>query len=386
MSYGVTSGGFVKKRLRTILDTARSSFEGIVGGVIGFVFDGLITTTLSEAANLWDMGEGIAMGMDPNGAEGIMLDHGAAWTGAYREQATATRGPVQLSGPAGTAIALGTEVRASGLDVRFRITQDVVLGATSTIVDVVCTQTGAIVVEAGQVDEFVDAVVGVTVTNLEKLTTGTEREIDEVFRVTRRNKLSPAGESTPASLAQKLRAIDGIEQARIFDNKTGQTDVFGLPAGGVRAVLFPESVDPAVLDAIANVFVSFAGASPYLVGDVTRIVDDSDGYPQLFRWDWANVVDLYVDVIRVGTPGYPTSADDQIKARLSELSDGFVLGGVVRPHELECDVLILGYSFSSLQVRVSTTNPPDETDVVELIAQPNELYRIMVGNIRILDP
>lgn len=383
--YGVTPGGFVRKRLATILAAARAEFEGVVGGTLGYIFNGLVSATQAEAANLWEMGEQLAAGFSRESSSGVMLEHGCAWTGTYRDLGSRTRGTATFTGPVGTAIALGSEVRASSKDKRFRTTQDATIPISGSIdVPIECTEIGANIIEAGEIDDVIDALIGVTVTNAVKLTTGRNKQTDDELKASQRVRLSPSGGSSAPTLAQELAEIDQIEQVRVFDNKTGTTNAQGLPAGAVMPVLYPETTDTTVLDAMADVIIRRMAAGGYIYGDENRTVVDDDGYDQLYFWSWATVTDVYIDVVRTKQASYPADGDEQVVDVLAALNQ--VIGGTIRPHELECDVSHMVPGFSTLEVRVSTTTPPTTSDTSNITALPTEIYRIQAANIRVIDP
>lgn len=385
--YGLTNAGFVRKRLTTLLSEMRAGVGAAVGGTIGYILNGVTSVYSERLDTLWQQAELIAAGFNPDDAGGVMLEHGAAWTYQYRDLGSATQGVATFTGPEGTAIALGLEVRASTLDERFRTKSDATIPASGSIdVAIECVIVGPTVVEAGEVDEIVDSLPGVTVTNTSKLTTGTNEQTDEEFRATRRLNTSASGGSSPSALSQKLGDLGFIEQVRVFDNKTGTTNALGLPSGAIQAVMYPSTDDADELASIAAVMDRRNGAGGYLYGDETYNGVDADGYDQTYFWSWATVTDLYIDIVRTKDTDYPADGDDQSAAALSAYSDDFLIGQVAKQHVLECELLNAVTGFSTLEIRLSRSNPPTENDTSNITPTAVEIFQIQAANVRVIDP
>ena len=77
MSFGLTSDGFVRKRLQDILDSLRTNTESVLGpidmsdtGVFGKVYG----VAAEQMAQLWEEIGAILLGLYPASAEGVQLD------------------------------------------------------------------------------------------------------------------------------------------------------------------------------------------------------------------------------------------------------------------------------------------------------------------------
>lgn len=125
MAYGLTTGGFVPKRLTDVMDSintrARAAFgedinvneDSVMGQVIG-VF-------AAECADLWELGEAVYNGFIPSAAEGKQLDDCANLVGVSRLPASATTVHVEYTGDPGTVIALGMTVSMSSTQDQFEV-------------------------------------------------------------------------------------------------------------------------------------------------------------------------------------------------------------------------------------------------------------------------
>ena len=134
MAYGLTSEGFVPKRLTDVIDSintrARAAFgedinvneDSVMGQVIG-VF-------AAECADLWELGEAVYNGFIPSAAEGKQLDDCANLVGVSRLPATATTVEVEYVGDPGTVIPLGMTVSMSSTQDQFEVLSSITLDET----------------------------------------------------------------------------------------------------------------------------------------------------------------------------------------------------------------------------------------------------------------
>ncbi|MDK1020044.1 MAG: baseplate J/gp47 family protein [Candidatus Hydrogenedentes bacterium] len=112
MSFGLTPEGFVRKRLRDILDSLRTNTESVLGpidmsdtGVFGKIYG----VAAEQMAQLWEEIGAILLGLYPASAEGVQLDNVAQLVGLARIAAGNSTSIISASGTQGTVVPLGTD-------------------------------------------------------------------------------------------------------------------------------------------------------------------------------------------------------------------------------------------------------------------------------------
>ena len=135
MAFGVTTSGFVIKRLEDIKDEIESSLRAALGPEINLlpqaVF-GQIVGIFSERESLvWELAEDVYNSQYPDTAEGVPLDNVVALTGTTRKEATKSTSQILAEGTALTVIPQGSVVSVQGdSEARFETDADATIAAT----------------------------------------------------------------------------------------------------------------------------------------------------------------------------------------------------------------------------------------------------------------
>ena len=113
MSYGLTSDGFVIKRLPVIKEEWQEAFRAAFPGIT--VTDDSVTGQIigiasAREATIWEMAELVYLAYTIAAAEGFSLDNLAQLTGTVRKPATKTRVVAILEGNQGTVVPDGTQL------------------------------------------------------------------------------------------------------------------------------------------------------------------------------------------------------------------------------------------------------------------------------------
>lgn len=112
--YGVTTNGFVKKRLDVIVKEIQSDLTEEFGFDVSLnpesFLNVLITTYADRIAQLWECAEQVYFSHYPSSAEGINLDNVAQFGGIVREGDKRTVYTVVCTGDDGTDIPAGTRI------------------------------------------------------------------------------------------------------------------------------------------------------------------------------------------------------------------------------------------------------------------------------------
>jgi uncharacterized phage protein gp47/JayE len=113
MAFGLTADGFVRKRLEDIIADIEASILSTFGPVdtdADSAFGQLIGIIAERESTLWELAEGIYLGLYPASAEGIQLDNVAQLTGLTRIGAAKSTAVIAATGDQGTVIPLGKQV------------------------------------------------------------------------------------------------------------------------------------------------------------------------------------------------------------------------------------------------------------------------------------
>ncbi len=135
MTFGVTSEGFVKKRLSDIKTEIENAARAVFGNNINLtsqsVFSQFIGIIADRESSLWELAEDTYNSQYPDTAEGVALDNIASISGVKRLPARASRvRNVHLFGDAGTSVPAGTVFSVLGnTDARFAVLSGVTLVA-----------------------------------------------------------------------------------------------------------------------------------------------------------------------------------------------------------------------------------------------------------------
>jgi len=112
MSYGLTSDGFVRKRLQDILDSLRTELEATFGPINmaeDGVFGKLLGVTAERLSTVWELSEAVYFGVYPASAEGTQLDNVAQLVGLARIAAGNSTSIIAATGTQGTVVPISTE-------------------------------------------------------------------------------------------------------------------------------------------------------------------------------------------------------------------------------------------------------------------------------------
>lgn len=124
MSFGVTTNGFVVKRLADIREELDNKIKSVFGNQVNLderaPFGQLRDIFGEREAKIWELAEEVYNSQYPNSAEGTNLDNVVSITGTERNPPTKSTVALLFKGTTGTAIAIGTIVsREDDPDIKF---------------------------------------------------------------------------------------------------------------------------------------------------------------------------------------------------------------------------------------------------------------------------
>jgi uncharacterized phage protein gp47/JayE len=384
MSFGLTSTGFIPKSIEVERDEMNDRLKARFGESLdlsdGALLGDMVAIFAERLGLLWELGEAVNASQDPNAATGARLDALCALTGTSRHPATYSTAVLTLAGNPATAIPSGSKVSTASTAVQFSTVAGVTLGSLtswvattayaigarrtnssrayeaivagtsaasggpnttapsivdgtvtwkyigegSAVADVSATpsNSGPVVAVAYDVANIDTPVAGwLSALNLNDASQGAPLETDEQLRARREDELFAAGASTADAIRASLLEINTVTEAHVFHNTSDVTDVDGVPAHGVEAVVRTVPVSVTADTAIRKVLFNEVAAGNPTYGSVIGTVTDSEGVAQTIKFSRPTELNIYVIVNVIvnqpsnanNSPKFPVDGANQIK-------------------------------------------------------------------------
>jgi len=334
MSYGVTTNGFVKKDLSTILDESRTNYRTEFGSEIELGEEsplGMINNNIAYAQSLlWDVGEAIYNSMYQLYAEGIPLDNAMALTNNNRLSAIKSTVVLTITGTVGILVEAGFMASVLGdSSTVFETIEEITIPIGGSVdITMVATEFGALVASAGTLTVIDTPVYGiVSVTNAADAEIGRLAQTDAEFKLTAKNEKQKAGTSPTAGIRASILTLDNIVQVLVNENETDVTDGDGRPPHSIEAVV--QGGDS--LEIAQAIFDSKAGGIQTF-GSESETVYDAQGIAKTIYFNIPAPQVIYVIAnitkntdINEG-PLYPVDGDAQVKAAIVLWGAAFLIG------------------------------------------------------------
>jgi len=241
-----------------------------------------------------------------------------------------------------------------------------------TSVGATATSTGPIVAVAGTLTVIETPVTGwSSVTNpLDADPIGSDLENDPDFRIRRLEEIAIAGRATTEAVRSQLLALDGVSAVVVFENDLWVVDPDGRPPKSLDIVV--ENGDE---DEIAERIFDVVAAGIETIGDITKIVTDSQSFAQTVKFSRPTPVNIWVELdLTVDSNVYPANGDDQVKAAVVAYGDALGIGKDVIVYGSDP---ILSCAFKDIPgitdavIRVGKTSTPTTDDNV--VIEPREV-------------
>ena len=238
-------------------------------------------------------------------------------------------GYLTVTGPGGTVIPEGWLAETAAGIQFFAVAETVIGSEGKASVPARCVETGPTGnVAAGTITTVTNpgAVAGITgVTNDKAFTGGRERETDEEFRDRYYASVDYAGGvNVDAIRAALLQRVEGIMEAKVFENDTDETDSFGLPPHSIEAIAYG-GLDSDIAQVI---YAELSGGIQTYGQQVVQVITASGG-TKAIRFNRPTPVQVFVTVSGLVTSGdFPHDGKDQIKQAIVAYIGDRESGGV----------------------------------------------------------
>ena len=331
--WGLTSAGFRRPTYNELLDALEHKARELFGATANLTVRsplGLFLRIFAWILNiLFSVLEDVYNSRFVDTAVGTSLLNLGRAIGLRVLSAQKASGYIMVTGPPGVIVPAGWLVETAA-GIQFFAVSDTEIGAEGTVmVPFRCTSTGPDGnVAADTITTITNpgSVAGITaVTNPAAFTGGRERETDEEFRDRYYASVDYAGGVNADSIrAALLQNVDGIMEAKVFENDTDDVDDYGLPPHSIEAVVYGG------LDSdIAQIIYKELGAGIQTTGQKVIEVITASGATKAIHFNRPHPVPVYVKVVGLSTSGdFPHDGVDQLRAAIVAYIGDNESGGV----------------------------------------------------------
>ncbi len=308
--------------LRTELETA---FKNIYGNDIvldSSTPDGqLINILVQKGVDVRGLISQLYNSFNPDNTQGSLLDQRCAINNVFRKAGSFTTVNVDIT--TNTTVTLqGVDSNYNSPDAtgytiqdnegnRFVLVNTQTLSAGTTRVLFRAEELGNVIVLPNTITTPVTIVLGVVSVNNPTVATsiGSDEELDADLKIRRRQSVSISSFGYLNGLQAALLQLDGVTDAKVYENYTDTTDANGTPAHCIWVV-----VDGGSAEDIANAIYSKKCPGTNMRGTITYTIVTPAQTQFVAQWDEANVTPFYIKFDIKPTVAGTTFDTDSIKA------------------------------------------------------------------------
>jgi hypothetical protein len=355
MAFGVLTTGFSRPQYTDILREIETQILADVDAALDLSpelpLGQIIGILAAREAALWELLETAYGANDRNKASYFLLDSLGTLTGTTRKAAsysTVTL-PCKFSGVA-TLTSGTTKANVTGIATDTWTPVDDYTSSGAGTFDVVfrATTRGPRAANANTIIVINTPVSGWTTVGKDSGGTpdhdaaspGIDEETDTAYRARQVLELAQAGSSTTTAIRAALLEIDGVIEAKVFENTTNVTDGDGLPAHTLQAVIWDD--DAASNTVIAQALWDNKGGGIGYFGSVSADAVDAEGTTRTMDFDRVTQKPVYIDITVVQDPDLPAIVTADVKQAIKDKSDTYLRVGT--------DVIALALRASALNV------------------------------------
>lgn len=234
---------------------------------------------------------------DPDSASGRVLDERCAINNVYRKSGTRTTVNITIVTDRAVHLEGASEDFLSGYTIqdnagtKFVLSNSVDLpSGTNTNIEFQSQEIGAVETTPNTITTPVTIVLGVvSVTNPTVGTTGINEETDSQLKIRRRQSLSIGSTGYLNGLEASLKQLEGMNDARVYENVTDTTDSDGIPGHAIWVV-----VDGGYAADIADTIYKKRSAGCNMRGSQTYTIITSSSQNFVAKWDNYIPQNLYI--------------------------------------------------------------------------------------------
>lgn len=356
LSATVTAEGISAPDYQTVLDTITGYFQQIYGSDAYLDPDSkdgqmvaLVALAIHDANNT---AISVYRSFSPSTALADALTSNVKINGITRRAATNSTVDELIEGEAGTLITNGSVKDANGII--WNLPAQVAIGIDGTVIaTATCSVAGAVAAPAGSVNKINTPTRGwVSATNPQAATVGVAAETDAELRVRQSQSVALASLTPFDAVDGAIANVEGVTRHKLFENDTEVTDVNGLPAHSISAVV--EGGDATV---IANTIRSVKGQGVSTFGMTAVVITDRYGNPYTIRFSRPVDVPVFVSITLRALTGYTSDVGDEMKAAVASYINSLAIG----------DSVLLSRVYSPANLGVVSGGNARYYDIIELL-------------------
>lgn len=246
------ANGLQIKTYSEIRDELIASFKNIYGSTINVESntpDGQIINIFAQAGvDIRELLAEVYNSMDPDNAQGVILDQRVAFNNIKRQTGTYTIQDIDILADKPVTIygldGLINDPEATGYTVaddtgtQFILSETTTLTAGTNTLAFRAARIGAILTTPNTITNLVTAVQGVVSCNNPNIATsiGIDEELDPALRERRKKSIANSGTSSIDNLEGSLLALSTVNDCRIYENDTNET-VDGIPPHSIYIIV-----------------------------------------------------------------------------------------------------------------------------------------------------
>jgi uncharacterized phage protein gp47/JayE len=292
-------------------------------------------------------------------------------TGATAESiiyglADALNAPVDRSWQAAQLVSpLRLRVRAiTETEIELSVLSQLLPESVTNTIQIQALKAGAIKAPSLSVTQVITAVAGITsVTNLEPLGVGRQRETDEQFRSRARQSLSLSGSATVPALTAALLNLEDVSSAVVVENVSSVT-VDGRPPKSFECIITaPDTV--AINTAVATAIWEDKPAGIELVGNTAVTITDSTSTQRSINFSRPVevIVATRATYSRYGEEVFPDDGPTLIKSAIVNYGSSLNSGADVIPKRFYGSIYTAVGGISDLIVECQVLNNQGDTPI-----------------------
>lgn len=296
----------------------------------------------------------------PLTAYGDALSRNVQINGISRKVPTNSTVTLVLIGVAGTTINNGYV--ADQLENLWALPSPLVIGVNGQVTATATCQTiGAVIAAPNTVNRISTPTRGwQTATNPSSAIIGAPVETDLALRKRQAKSVSIPSQSMRAGIEGALLSLDGVVQARVFENDTDKADFRGLPPHSIAAV-----VVGGVSTEIAQTIFTTKSSGCRMIGNTEVGILDNNDNPAYITYYAAEVVTPTIEVRLRANAGYSDAIGTRIAKAVSDYVNALEIGEtasnnkLLLPASLYGDISSTTYEVLQIIVTIGSVDSED---------------------------
>jgi hypothetical protein len=195
-----------------------------------------------EAELLANLDEGLVAAYrskDPDSATGEALRDIGKISGVQIKPATYSVAPITITGPAGTALPAGSQIRSKVDNTVWLTTSVIVIGISQSATGfATCATSGRVLAAAGELTIIGTPYPGWSSVTNGEATPGEDAESDVEFRARRNNSVALAGSNMKDNMLASIANVSGVTDVKILENNSDSpVDPDGIPYTAIAVIV-----------------------------------------------------------------------------------------------------------------------------------------------------